>query len=50
MPSVEPFFVENELAYAPDDLVQRIRRKYGAASAAWRGARRLAGGNGSRGR
>jgi class 3 adenylate cyclase len=37
-----PFFVENKLEYAPADLIERIRRKYGAASPAWRGARRLA--------
>jgi adenylate cyclase len=41
-PGAEPFFVENKLEYAPDDLIERIRRKYGATSAAWRGARRLA--------
>jgi len=41
-PRNPPFFVENKLEYATADLVARIRRKYGTASAAWRGARRLA--------
>ena len=41
-PKGGPFFVENKLEYAPSDLVARIRRKYGAVSPAWRGARRLA--------
>src|SRR4029450_12174478 len=38
-----PFFVENKLAYAPADLVDRLRRKYGQPSPTWRGAQRLAG-------
>jgi class 3 adenylate cyclase len=41
-PGVAPFFVENKLAYAPADLVDRLRRKYGQPSPAWRGAQRLA--------
>jgi class 3 adenylate cyclase len=41
-PNGPPFFVENKLEYTPADLVARIRRKYGTASAAWRGAQRLA--------
>ena len=41
-PNAPPFFVENKLEYAPADLVARIRRKYSTASAAWRGAQRLA--------
>jgi len=41
-PRGAPFFVENKLEYAPDDLVARIRQKYGKPSAAWRGAQRLA--------
>ena len=41
-PGAAPFFVENKLAYAPADLVARIRRKYGTVSPAWRGAQRLA--------
>lgn len=41
-PGSPPFFVENKLEYAPADLVARIRRKYGTASPAWRGAKRLA--------
>jgi adenylate cyclase len=41
-PRGAPFFVENKLEYTPADLVARIRRKYGTASAAWRGATRLA--------
>ena len=41
-PKGPPFFVENKLEYAPADLVARIRRKYGTASPAWRGAQRLA--------
>lgn len=41
-PGVAPFFVENKLAYAPADLVDRLRRKYGKVSRAWRGAQRLA--------
>ena len=41
-PGRPPFFVENKLEYTPADLVARIRRKYGRASAAWRGATRLA--------
>ena len=41
-PGVPPFFVENKLAYAPADLVARLRRKYGQPSPAWRGAKRLA--------
>jgi len=41
-PKGAPFFVENKLEYAPSDLVARIRRKYGVASPAWRGAQRLA--------
>src|SRR5204862_7842490 len=41
-PHGAPFFVENKLEYATADLVARIRRKYGTASPAWRGAQRLA--------
>lgn len=41
-PGAAPFFVENKLAYAPADLVDRLRRKYGQPSPAWRGAQRLA--------
>src|SRR5882724_3233134 len=41
-PGVAPFFVENKLAYAPADLVDRLRRKYGKVGRAWRGAQRLA--------
>lgn len=41
-PKGSPFFVENKLAYPVPDLLARIRRKYGAASPAWRGAERLA--------
>jgi class 3 adenylate cyclase len=41
-PKGSPFFVENKLAYPVPDLIARIRRKYGAASPAWRGADRLA--------
>src|SRR2546421_4662806 len=41
-PRGAPFFVENKLEYASDDLVARIRQKYGKPSAAWRGAQRLA--------
>jgi adenylate cyclase len=41
-PNGPPFFVENKLAYPVADLVARIRRKFGAPSPAWRGARRLA--------
>ena len=37
-PGAPPFFVENKLAYAPADLVARLRRKYGQPSPAWRGA------------
>src|SRR5262245_50178686 len=41
-PGAAPFFVENKLAYAPADLVDRLRRKYGEPSPAWCGAERLA--------
>jgi hypothetical protein len=41
-PGAPPFFVENKLAYAPADLVARLRRKYGQPSPASRGAQRLA--------
>src|SRR4030095_1618405 len=41
-PGAPPSFVENKLAYAPADLVARLRRKYGQPSPAWRGAKRLA--------
>src|SRR5205814_10123479 len=41
-PKSPPFFVENKLEYGPADLVARIRRKYGKASPAWRGAQKLA--------
>lgn len=41
-PGAAPFFVENKLAYAPAELVDRLRRKYGRLSRAWRGAQRLA--------
>jgi adenylate cyclase len=41
-PRGAPFFVENKLEYSTADLVARIRRKYGTASPAWRGAQRLA--------
>jgi class 3 adenylate cyclase len=41
-PGVAPFFVENKLAYTPADLVDRLRRKYGQPSPAWRGAQRVA--------
>src|SRR6266852_1537082 len=41
-PGAPPFFVENKLAYAPADLIERLRRKYGRPSPAWRGAQRLA--------
>ncbi|HEU5195609.1 MAG TPA: adenylate/guanylate cyclase domain-containing protein [Methylomirabilota bacterium] len=41
-PKAAAYFVENKLEYSAADLVARIRRKYAAASPAWRGAQRLA--------
>jgi adenylate cyclase len=41
-PGGAPFFVEIKLEYQPAALVERIRRKYGTPSPAWRGAGRLA--------
>src|SRR5262245_2800287 len=41
-PGAAPFFVENKLAYMSADLPDRLRRKYGQPSPAWRGAQRLA--------
>jgi class 3 adenylate cyclase len=40
-PGTAPFFVENKLAYTPGDLADRLRRKYGQPSPAWRGAQRV---------
>ncbi len=41
-PGSAPFFVENKLAYAPADLADRLQRKYGQPTPAWRGAQRVA--------
>ena len=40
-PGMAPFFLENKLAYAPADFVDRLQRKYGQRTPAWRGAQRL---------
>jgi len=40
-PGTAPFFVENKLAFTPADLADRLRRKYGQPSPAWRGAQRV---------
>ena len=40
-PGAAPLFVENKLAYAPSDVVDRLQRKYGQRRPAWRGAHRL---------